>query len=146
MKVSTKGRYGLRVMIELAARYGNGPVMMDTISNCVGVSRKYLYNLLTTLKTAGLVRAVRGAGGGFELTRKPADMTANEVVQTLEGPLTLVHCIEEGRSCERIESCASREVWLEMGNALDKVLSAFTLEQLAERQHAKSSEPLMYNI
>jgi len=146
MKVSTKGRYGLRVMIELAQRFGDGPVMMDTISNCVGVSRKYLYNLLTNLKTAGLVRAVRGAGGGFELTRKPEEITANDVVQTLEGPLTLVHCIDEGRNCDRIETCASREVWLEMGKALDKVLSGFTLEDLAQRQRAKCSKPLMFHI
>jgi len=146
MKVSTKGRYGLRVMIELAQRFGDGPVMMDTISNCVGVSRKYLYNLLTNLKTAGLVRAVRGAGGGFELTRKPADITANDVIQVLEGPLTLVHCTDEGLNCDRIETCASREVWLQMGQALHNVLVGFTLEDLAERQRSKCSKPLMFHI
>ena len=146
MKISTKGRYGLRTMIELAIRYGEGPVMMGTISGCVGVSRKYLYNLLTSLKTAGLVRAVRGAGGGFELARKPSQITANDVVQTLEGSLDLVHCISDETSCDRFETCAARDVWQELGDSLDKILTAFTLDQLAERQRSKSKEPLMYNI
>lgn len=133
-------------MIQLALRYGEGPVMMDTISSCVGVSRKYLYNLLTVLKTTGLVRAVRGAGGGFELTRKPSEITANDVVQTLEGSLSMVHCVDDTEACDRVDTCAAREVWEELGATLQKVLSAFTLEQLAERQHSKCSEPLMFHI
>lgn len=146
MKVSTKGRYGLRVMIELAIRYGDGPVMMDTISSCLGVSRKYLYNLLTGLKTAGLVRAVRGVGGGFELAKAPDEITANDVVQSLEGPLSLVYCIEEGQDCQRLDTCAARDVWQEMGLAMQQVLQRFSLAQLAQLQLSKSMKPLMYHI
>ncbi len=146
MKVSTKGRYGLRVMIELALRYGNGPVMMDTISNCVGVSRKYLYNLLTSLKTSGLVRAVRGASGGFELTEDPNRITASEVVQSLEGPLTIVDCVHDGVTCPRIDRCASREVWQKMGEAVEEVLSHVTLAHLAQRQEQKNGGNVMYYI
>jgi Rrf2 family protein len=146
MKLSTKGRYGIRVMIELALRYGDGPIMMDTISNCVSVSRKYLYTLLTSLKTAGLVHAVRGAAGGFQLTRPPADISACDVVQSLEGSLSLVDCIDGGRKCERAGTCAARDLWHDTGDAIRNVLSGVSLLKLANKQKAKRISPPMYHI
>ncbi len=146
MKVSTKGRYGLRVMIELALRHGQGPVMMDTIARCTAVSRKYLYNLLTGLKTAGLVRATRGAGGGFELTREPATINVEQVIRVLEGPLDLVDCTAGDAACDRQQHCVARGVWIEMGRALQQVMAGLDLQQLADRQRAKTEEPPMYYI
>lgn len=148
MKISTKGRYGLRVMIELAIRHGQRPVMMDTIFSCVGVSRKYLYTLLTVLKNAGMVRAVRGAGGGFSLTRPPEKITVLQVVEALEGNLMPVGCVseEDGQECERINRCAAREVWQELAQQIKKVLGSVDLAELAERQQSKSPQPLMFHI
>lgn len=148
MKISTKGRYGLRVMIELAIRHGQRPVMMDTIFSCVGVSRKYLYTLLTVLKNAGMVRAVRGAGGGFSLARAPEKITVLEVVEALEGKLMAVACVneEDGQECERIGQCAARDVWLELASQVRKVLGNIKLDELAERQQSNQPQPLMFHI
>ena len=86
MQISTRGRYGLRAMFELARGFGQDPLLMSTVAERQGLSRKYLHTLLTTLKTAGLVRSVRGAGGGFVLARPPAEIKLSEVITALEGP------------------------------------------------------------
>jgi Rrf2 family cysteine metabolism transcriptional repressor len=137
MRVSTRGRYGLRVLIELALRHGQGPTMMAVLAACTGVSRKYLYNLLTAMKAAGLVRAVRGAAGGFELARPPGDIRVDEVVRVLEDRATPAECVSDDAACGRIEGCAAREVWLELDRVTNQVLSGFRLSDLAERQRAR---------
>ncbi|MBN2494668.1 MAG: Rrf2 family transcriptional regulator [Deltaproteobacteria bacterium] len=147
MKISTKGRYGLRVMIELALRHGEGPVMMDTISTCLGVSRKYLYTLLTVLKNAGLVRAIRGARGGFCLHQQPSDITVLDVIEVLEGELSPVGCQDaDGKSCERIDRCAARDIWRDLAETIRESLSRLTLAELAERQRGKQPVAPMYFI
>jgi Rrf2 family protein len=85
MKVSTRGRYGLRVMIELAAQYGNGPVLVDGIAKNQEISGKYIHVIVSGLRSAGLVRSVRGPNGGYELTRSPSRITALDVISALEG-------------------------------------------------------------
>ncbi|HUU00063.1 MAG TPA: Rrf2 family transcriptional regulator [Myxococcota bacterium] len=146
MRVSTKGRYGLRVMIELALRNGQGPVVMGKIAKSQGISRKYMHSLLTSLKSAGLVHSVRGASGGYVLAELPEKITAGEVVKALEGPFALVDCVTDSSVCDRVDSCVTREVWKQVGEAAEKVLSDITIGQLAERQRAVHPQDAMYYI
>lgn len=135
MRMSTKGRYGLRVMIELAriSKTNPGcPVMLSTLAKVSGISRKYLHSLLTILKKAGLVQAVRGVSGGFLLTRDPKTIVAVEIIEPLEGPLDLVDCVQHPECCDRAESCLAREVWTEAARALRQVLAEKTLAQMAK--------------
>jgi len=146
MRISTKGRYGLRVMLELALRHGQGPVMMSTLATSQNISRKYLHSLLTSLKAVGLVRSVRGAGGGYVLALEPSEIRVAQVVQALEGSLLPVECAKDGSVCERSETCAAHDVWEELGRAMEKVLSGITLKELAVRQSAKLRQGDMYYI
>lgn len=130
MKISTKGRYGLRAMFEIAKAYEQGPVIMSTISKNQGISRKYLHSLLTPLKSAGLVRSVLGSRGGFSLSKTPSQISVKEIVAVLEGPLSLVDCIDDERICERIRMCPTRSVWLVLKKVINDLLSCITLEDI----------------
>lgn len=146
MKMSTKGRYGLRVMLELTLRHGSGPVMMSTIAESQDISRKYIHSLLTSLKAAGLVRAVRGAGGGYILAREPQKILLSDVVRALEGAFFPVDCVGDLALCERAEYCVTREVWRDLGEAIEGVLKKTNLEQLANRHKTMLTERQMYHI
>ena len=146
MKISTKGRYGLRVMLELALRDGSGPVIMREIADSQGISRKYLHSLLGSLKAAGLVRAIRGSGGGYLLAKPPSNIRASEVLLSLEGPFAPVDCVGDSSICDRVDICVTREIWQEIGEAIERILAGITLEQLAARQNAKLSQRSMYHI
>lgn len=141
MKISTKGRYGLRVMVELAKRYGQGPVLAETIAVSQDISGKYIHVLVGGLRTAGLIRTARGPSGGYELTRSPSSVTALDVVSALEGRTAPVNCVIDISCCRRARGCATRDLWREVAAAIDGVLSGATLEQLAAKQHAQQDEP-----
>lgn len=134
MKMSTKGRYGLRVMIELALNYRQGPILVDAIALNQGLSGKYIHVLVGGLKSAGLIKAVRGPNGGYELTRDPATITALEIIQAMEGDIAPLPCVQNTLCCPRVDACASRELWCEVAAAMSKVLSGRTLAELAQRQ------------
>lgn len=130
LKVSTKGRYGLRAMVELAGHYGSGPVMMSDISRSQELSRKYLHALLTNLREAGLVTSVLGAKGGYLLARSPADIKVREIVEALEGSMSIVECVPSAKSCARSPDCATRGLWVSLSQEITRVLDAVTLEDL----------------
>lgn len=146
MKVSTKGRYGLRVMIELATQFGNGPVLVDEIAKNQEISGKYIHVIVSGLKSAGLIRSVRGPNGGYELTRSPSKITALDVISALEGKSAPADCVLDASSCSRSGNCASRDVWCQVASVVDVVLSALTLEQIVKRQYAKDESPITYHI
>lgn len=144
MRVSTKGRYGLRVMIELAVRQGEGPILVQALADAQDLPPKYLHVLLGTLRASGLVRATRGPNGGYELALSPTHITALEVVEALEGRMALSACGDEegGNCCARGDKCAARELWDEASGALTQVLGGSTLAQLAEREKQfRSQDP-----
>ena len=141
MRMSTRGRYGLRAMFELARAFGQAPLLMSTVAERQGLSRKYLHALLTTLKSAGLVRSVRGTGGGFVLTRPPAEIRLSEVLRVLEGPFSLVDCVADKRVCNRVNRCPARDVWQELAGAVEGALHNVTLEDLAAPEGKSCSRP-----
>ncbi len=146
LKVSTKGRYGLRVMIELAIHFGRGPVPVKIIANNQDISGNYIHNLVNGLKSTGLIRAVRGPGGGIELTREPSTITVYHILEALEGPVTPVDCVADEGECERVSTCVTISVWRKLTSAIENVLSGITLAELAEDQQAINDQALMFNI
>jgi Rrf2 family protein len=137
MKMSTKGRYGLRVMMELAKSYGGGPVLVDEIAKSQGVSGKYIHVLVAGLRSAGLLRATRGRNGGYSLARKPSAITLLDIISAMEGRTAPVDCVADRKACPRSRRCAARDVWCDVAAAIDGVLSSLTLEQLLARQNSK---------
>lgn len=133
-------------MLEIALSRSEAPVMMRTISENQNISRKYLHAILTTLKSAGLVRSVRGVQGGYILSRPSFHIKVIEVVQALEGTLSVADCALEKGLCERAEICVTRDLWLDVNRAITGVLGDVTLEDLVQRQRLKDVRPPMYTI
>jgi Rrf2 family protein len=144
MKVSTKGRYALRAMIELALRESERPVMVREIAASQSISEDYLEQVLIVLRRAGKVRSIRGASGGYMLNVPVEKLTALEIVETVEGSLLPVDCMETPEGCPRAEKCAARELWCEAAEAMRAILRNTTLAQLAKRQKAKNANPLFH--
>jgi Rrf2 family protein len=119
---------------------------MRAIAEDQGISLKYLHSILTVLKNAGLVRSVRGASGGYTLTRPPSRIRVSEVFRALEGSLSLVECVGDEKLCTRADGCPAREVWLELSSALDSTLSNLTLGDVIVRTREREVGAAMYNI
>ena len=138
MKISTKGRYALRLMLDLAIHGGEGqPVSLRDVARRQQLSDKYLEQIVTPLAKAGLVRTVRGAGGGYLLNRAPADYTVGEILRPLEGDLAPVECATNSGYCERCDECITLELWQEIYRAVSSVVDHTTLADLVDRYHAR---------
>ena len=148
MKISTKGRYGLRAMMDLATHgSGHSPVYLSDIAKRQEISDKYLEHIFAALHKAGLVKSLRGRKGGYLLNKMPGDITLDQILAALEGPCQLVDCVSDTRACARTETCATRELWTLLGTRIEETLKGFTLASLAERQKEKiNQEPIMYSI
>jgi len=131
LKLSTKTRYGLRAMIELAAAPPGEPLEMSTIAERQRLSRKYLHALLSTLKDAGLTESVRGAKGGYRLARPASEIRVSEIYETLEGRLSVVDCVAEPECCKAESTCKTAPLWKRLNAALVDVLYNTTLADLA---------------
>jgi Rrf2 family transcriptional regulator, cysteine metabolism repressor len=139
LRLSTKARYALRAMIELALREGEGAVQLREIADAQRLSPKYLEQLAIPLRHAGLVHSERGPSGGYSLARPAGEITALEIVRAVEGPLDLLDCVGRAAICERSSSCAARELWQELSVAVGDVLGKRTLADLAECQRTLNS-------
>jgi Rrf2 family protein len=137
MKLSTRGRYGVRLMLELALHYGEGPILLRDIAERQGISEKYLWQLINPLKTTGLVNSLRGAHGGYVLGKAPEAISLKAILRILEGPLCLVDCVDNPALCERSPSCISREIWGEASKNMQQTLEDTTLAAMVERQKDK---------
>ena len=147
MKLSTRGRYGLRALLDLALHQGEGLILLKDIARRQEVSLPYLEHLITPLMAAGLVRSTRGARGGVSLLKPPSDIKLSEIVQLLEGSIALVDCINNPELCQRSGFCVTRNVWSEMRKAMIQVLDSTTLQDLVERQKRKDRpEEMMYHV
>lgn len=147
IRMSTKGRYGARLMLELALKYGRGPVLLKEIAKNQEISEGYLEHILLPLKAAGLVNSTRGAHGGYSLARPPEEINLSEIIQKVEGSLAFVECVTAPEVCSRSGLCATRDVWGSINKKLIQVLESTTLQDLVEQQKQKQhSQPLMYSI
>lgn len=147
MKLSTKGRYGTRLMLDIALYCEQGPVLLKDVARRQGISEKYLGHLISPLKAAGLLSSSRGAHGGYALSKPPQEITLAEIIQALEGNLALVECVTRPNICNRGNSCVTRDIWEEMREKMMGVLESTTLQDMLERQKLKQkSQPLVYSI
>jgi Rrf2 family protein len=137
MKITSRTEYGLRAMVYLAGRSGEGPTPLTEISNSEGIPAPFLERILAQLREAGLVRATRGASGGYALARSPGSVAVADVVIALEGPLALVECMQPDRSCVRAEGCASRVLWRRLDDAITEALEGISLEDLVAEGAAR---------
>jgi Rrf2 family transcriptional regulator, cysteine metabolism repressor len=136
MKLSTKGKYGVRAVFEIARRYGKGPITIKEIADRQGISFSYLEQILHKLGKAGVIESVRGPAGGYLLARKPSDLTIGDIVRTLEGPIALSHCLEPGEyeECSQTEDCVARMVWAQVGAKIEEALDSITFDDLLRQQ------------
>ena len=147
MKLSTKGRYATRALLDLALNQGEGPVLLKDIAQRQQISLSYLEHLVTPLIAGGLVRSTRGARGGVSLARPPEEIRLSEVIQLLEGSIAPVECVNNPGICTRSESCVTRDIWGELKKAINGVLESTTLQDLVERQKRKGQmKETMYHI
>jgi Rrf2 family protein len=140
MKLSTKGRYGMRALLDLALHQGEGLVLLKDIARRQEVSLPYLEHLIAPLVAASLVKSTRGARGGVLLLKPPAEIKLSEVLELLEGSIALVDCINNPKICPRSDSCVTRDIWIEMKRAMSQVLDSTTLQDLVERQRQKGQD------
>lgn len=138
MKISTKGRYALRLMIDIAMNDSGDPVRIRDISARQNISIKYLEQIVSILNKAGYVRAIRGPQGGYRLVKKPSEYTAGMILRLTEGSLAPVSCLDyEENDCPRQAACATLELWKRLDDAIKSVVDTITLENLVEWQEEK---------
>jgi Rrf2 family protein len=137
MKLSTRGRYGVRLMFDLALHYGDGPIFLKDIAERQAVSAKYLWQLINPLKTTKLITSMRGAHGGYILGKAPENISLKEILDVLEGSLCMVDCVDTPSICERAPSCVARDIWGEVSQGMRQTLENITLAEMVKRQKAK---------
>ena len=147
MRLSTKGRYGARAMLDLALNFGKNPVLLRDIARRQEVSEKYLEHSVSALRKAGLVRSVRGARGGYILAKSPSEIRLSKIMEVLEGSMAPVDCVDDPQVCHRANLCVTRDIWIKMKEAIDNILKSTTLQDMVEQQKEKeSSKAIVYDI
>jgi len=142
--VSTRGEYGMRLMVDLARHWGHGTVSLHAIAEGESLPEAYLEQLVATLRRAGLVTGKRGAGGGYTLAKEPAGITAGDVVRALEGPIEPQICTAEGEAvlnCVHEPGCGTREVWVKLQATIAQALDGLTLAELATWPSGRATQP-----
>ncbi len=133
MKLSTRTRYGIRAVIELAQHQEKRPLQLKLIAERQGISIKYLEQLMSLLRSSGFIRSVRGSRGGYALAKPPENIKLSEIFRCLEGSVATAECTENKDYCERAADCVAREVWVQVEEAIQNVLNSITLADLVER-------------
>ena len=141
MKLSTRSRYGTRLMLDMAQHNNQGPIRLGSIAERQAIPLKYLEQIIIPLKRAHYVKSMRGPRGGHMLAKSPADITVREIVDLLEGGLRLTRCTEYPEECSRSETCLTRFLWKETTEAIQQRLQAITLADLAARFKEDGSKP-----
>jgi Rrf2 family transcriptional regulator, cysteine metabolism repressor len=143
---STRGEYGVRLMVELARHHGHGPVSLSEVADHEELPRAYLEQLVVSLRDAGLVASTRGAHGGYQLTKDPAEIRMGTVLRVLEGPLAPMICASEdpvhAGLCDRTGFCSVNLLWVKVRDAIGSALDSVTLADLARpRPNATATHP-----
>ena len=148
MQISTKGRYGLRAMVDMAVHQMDGPLALRVIAERQGISESYLEQVFTNLRKNGLVKASRGSQGGYELSRPAGEISVDQILTALEGPIAPVFCVDKTNSgsCDRQGHCSTRTFWEELRDRINEFLSSTSLQDLADRAKNSCPEEPMYFI
>ena len=147
MKVSTKGRYGIRFLLDIALHLDEERVLLRDVALRQDISLMYLEQLITPLVAGGMVRTTRGPKGGVSLAKPPDQIKLSEVIQLLEGSTAPVECVNNPKVCNRSGICATRDIWDELKKKTDSILESITIHDLVERQKQKlEAEKSMYYI
>lgn len=147
MKLSTKGRYGLKAMFELALHYGEGPIPLKMIAENQGISEHYLEQLIAILKKNGLVNSVRGAQGGYLLSEQPSKVIVGDIIRSLEGDIALVNCVGDNKLCSESNKCVTKMVWDRISESINDVIDNITLQDMIEEHIRLNSDgEYMYYI
>jgi len=136
MRLSTRGRYALRAMIDLALHTDGGPVLRSDIAERQEVSAHYIEQLFVKLRRAGFIESVKGPGGGYMLAKSTDQMRVGDIIRTVEGPIALVHCVapqQEEATCPRVDSCVTHLLWQRLSDKVAEVLDSVTLEELCDQ-------------
>lgn len=145
LKLSTKGRYGVKAMLDLAVHYGTEPISIKSISERQGISEYYLEQLFAPLRRAGLIKSVRGAQGGYILNRKPIEITVLEIMDVLEGPVEISECLDNDE-CNKFESCATRVLWKKIQMSINSVMENVTLQEMLNDYISKQATQINEGI
>ena len=140
MKISTKGRYGLRILMDLAIHESEKPRLIRDIAKSQQISEKYISRLVISLRKAGMIRSVRGVNGGFHLAVKPENITLLDVIEVMEGPLSIVDCVSAPKTCAKSGNCAPREIWCKLNENIRDLMRQTTLADIlatCEKQNAR---------
>ena len=133
MKISTKGRYGMRLMVELACSFpSKKPVLLREIAEKQGISVKYLEQIVMLLKNAKLIRSIRGAKGGYLLIKAPSEIRLSEVLEALEGNIDITECVGYPDLCDKSDNCVTREIWETISSKIREFLYSLTLEDICK--------------
>ncbi len=147
MKLSTRGRYGTRILLDLALHRDEEPVLLKDIAQRQQISLRYVEHLITPLITGGIVWSTRGPKGGVSLAKHPEEIRLDEVIQLFEGSIAPVECVNNPNVCIRSGFCVTRDIWSELKRVMSEVLESTTLQELVERQKKKAQpEEAMYYI
>ncbi len=146
MKFSTRGRYGVQIMVDLAQHSDEGPISLKSVADRQKLSEHYLEQLIPELRKAGLVKSIRGAQGGYVLARKPEEIYIGDVIRVLEGPIAPVECTNQSGSdcCEKTSFCVTREVWVKVRDSINDVVDSISLADLIK--DAESGEGERVNL
>ncbi len=131
MKLSTKGRYGVKAMVDLAINYGKSPISIKSISSRQNISEYYLEQLFSVLRKAELIKSIRGSSGGYILAKDPKEITVYQILEVLEGPIEISTCLESD-GCNNIDCCATRMVWKKIKDSIDSVTTSITLQDIVD--------------
>jgi Rrf2 family protein len=145
VKISTKGDYATRALQDLALRYNQGPVPIETIAQRQALPARYLEQLLLALKRAGFVGSKRGVNGGYYLAKPPREITLGQILRTVDGPIAPIFCVAEGAqgSCAQETLCVLREVWTDVRDAMGTIVDNTTLADICERIRARTVVPVL---
>jgi Rrf2 family cysteine metabolism transcriptional repressor len=144
MKLSTRGRYGTRILLEIALNPAREPILLKDIAQRQQISLTYLEHLIKPLVAAGLVRSSRGPRGGISLAKPADEIRLSEVLQLLEGSMAPVDCVNDPAACSRAALCVTRDVWGELKEVIDGYLESVTLQNLLERHKEKKNVGMYY--
>ena len=143
MRLSTKSRYGTRAIVDIAINYEKGPVSVKSLAKRQDISVKYMEQLIPLLKLAGLIRSVRGAGGGYTLSKHADQIKLRDIIDALEGSIFPVDCVDNPEMCDRAKKCVTYEIWKDIQNTINNMLDSITLADIVKRQlQINSAKPL----